>query len=96
MEEAVEATKNMEKKKTKGRSKPSKRAKKNEEDVFRDKRPSWSNPRRSTSDLTRNKGCAKRLSFQKPCNGHQDAAIMIMIRKYSAVDYVTSKLHLTL
>ncbi|KAG2634732.1 probable U3 small nucleolar RNA-associated protein 7 isoform X2 [Panicum virgatum] len=40
MEEAIEAAKNTEhKKKTKGRSKPSKRAKKKEEDVFRAKRP---------------------------------------------------------
>ncbi|KAF8693235.1 hypothetical protein HU200_038616 [Digitaria exilis] len=40
MEEAVESAKNIErKKKTKGRSKPSKRAKKKEEDVLRAKRP---------------------------------------------------------
>ncbi|RLM93119.1 putative U3 small nucleolar RNA-associated protein 7 isoform X1 [Panicum miliaceum] len=40
MEEAIEAAKNTEhKKKTKGRSKPSKRAKKKEEGVFRAKRP---------------------------------------------------------
>ena len=40
MEDAIEAAKNIErKKKTKGRSKPSKRAKKKEEDVFRAKRP---------------------------------------------------------
>jgi len=39
MEDAIEATKNIEhKKKTKGRSKPSKRAKKKEEDVFKSKR----------------------------------------------------------
>ena len=40
MEDAIEAAKNIErKKKTKGRSKPSKRAKKKEEDVFKSKRP---------------------------------------------------------
>lgn len=40
MEDAIEVAKNIErKKKTKGRSKPSKRAKKKEEDVFRAKRP---------------------------------------------------------
>ena len=40
MEDAIEAAKNIErKKKTKGRSKPSKRAKKKAEDVFKAKRP---------------------------------------------------------
>ncbi|CAD6217471.1 unnamed protein product [Miscanthus lutarioriparius] len=40
MEDAIEAAKNIErKKKTKGRSKPSKRANKKEEDVFKSKRP---------------------------------------------------------
>jgi len=40
MEDAIEAANNIErKKKTKGRSKPSKRAKKKEEDVFKSKRP---------------------------------------------------------
>ena len=40
MEDAIEAAKNIErKKKTKGRSKPTKRAKKKEEDVFKAKRP---------------------------------------------------------
>lgn len=53
--EAVEATRNMARKKTKGRSKPSKRAKKRK--VFSETRgPSWSKPRRSTGDLTRNNG----------------------------------------